>query len=68
MRKGIKSEIIIIIKEPVCVSTSVIITIISALKSSVLLSRGRSAELEKEEEVTTMYYNEIMCSVRVVRW
>lgn len=63
MRKGIKSEIIIIIKEPVCVSTSVIITIISALKSSVWLSRG-----EKEEEVTTMYYNEIMCSVRVVRW
>lgn len=68
MRKGIKSEIIIIIKEPVCVSTSVIITIISALKSSVWLSRGRRAELEKEEEVTTMYYNEIMCSVRVVRW
>lgn len=68
MRKGIKSEIIIIIKEPVCVSTSVIITIISALKSRVWLSRGRRAELEKEEEVTTMYYNEIMCSVRVVRW
>lgn len=50
MKKGIKSEIIIIIKEPVYVSSSDIITIISTLHSSVWLSWGRRAEFEKEEE------------------